>query len=356
MGKVIRSLITFAFVVSAFSVNAAVKSNKRPEQASLKQLSSLNYQVKAQDKKIGRLKKKLERFEAALGTNNKKYMDVIANRKEIEKEIFDIRNKLAVSEDELNEKYKKANDALNGVVIGSLEEDQDASTLLSNKIMVSVLKKRLFTLKMAMSENLVNKNKLDELEKSFKKHIELETEYATVLNDLEERKRAVAVDYDSTLKRKEGIKLQYDRLKAKHYRDANRALVAKAKEEVGIDFSAPISNFSGIGYKKKKGVSFYFRKMQPVTAPAEGKVVFKGSVGSFGKIVFIDHGNDIRSVILGNYLPKVTKGMFVKKGDVLGYTDQIGNKIGEVYYELRKKNIAMNTITLLDKNSLVVTK
>ncbi|MCK5883074.1 MAG: peptidoglycan DD-metalloendopeptidase family protein [Bacteriovoracaceae bacterium] len=356
MGKIIKSAITLCLVLGMMSSFGAVKKKERTRGGvSLKQLSSLNYQVKGHNKKIRSLKKSLIGFESALGKENSKYLKVITGRKEIEKEIYDLKNKIAVHTDRLQDKFQDSNDALNGVVLGSLEEEQDTATLLSNKIMVNVLKKRLFALKMAMSENEVNKNKLTQLENSFHQHIALENEFSRVLKDLEGRKRNVAISYDKTLKRKEGIKLQYDRLKAKSYRQKHKKLMAQAKD-IGIKFAAPISNFSGIGYKKKKGVSFYFRKMQPVTAPAKGKIVFKGSVGSFGKIVFIDHGNDIRSVILGNYLPKVTKGMFVKKGDILGYTDQIGNKVGEVYYELREKNKAMNTITLLDKDSLVVKK
>jgi septal ring factor EnvC (AmiA/AmiB activator) len=110
----------------------------------------------------------------------------------------------------------------------------------------------------------------------------------------------------------------------------------------------PLRNY--LSYKgSSKGMTFKYKKVAPVHATERGKIVYSGELSSYGKVIMIDHGHDIRSVILGDLNIKATKGSVVKKGDILGYVNSDAGITKTLYYEVRKKNIAQNTVQLLKK-------
>lgn len=328
---------------------AAVNKEKKPGQ----DIQTIEKQLKQHSQMMGKIREQLQQYETALTTNNQQYLQVIEGRKNLEGKMDQLSLHLSESEKTLKQRMQRANDALNGVVLTAIEEQNDASTLLSRKMLGMALKRRLVELKLALAENQNIQRELGELNTRYANLQQNEKQLAEVLGQLEADKRVVVQNYETVSKREDEIKTNYHKLKATQYR--KKVQVAEKKtNDLGVTFFPPIAEFSDLNYKKKKGVSFYFKKIQPVTAPGAGKIVFKGTVGSFGQILFIDHGNDVRSVILGHFAPKVEKEMMVNKGDVLGYTEQMGNKIGEIYYEVRQKNIALNTITLLDKSAIAV--
>ncbi len=111
----------------------------------------------------------------------------------------------------------------------------------------------------------------------------------------------------------------------------------------------PLESF--VNYKSgDKGVTFKYESRAPIKASAGGKVVYAGELASYGKVVMIDHGQEIRSVILGDIQIKASKGDQVKQGQILGYTLAEPGLKKSLYYEVRKKNVAQNTIALLEKS------
>jgi murein DD-endopeptidase MepM/ murein hydrolase activator NlpD len=69
----------------------------------------------------------------------------------------------------------------------------------------------------------------------------------------------------------------------------------------------------------------------------------------------IDHGNDTRTVLLGQFDYNVKNGDAVKASQLVGYTNpRSGNRLGDgkIYFEIRKNNLAQNTYLLLDKKTL----
>ena len=69
----------------------------------------------------------------------------------------------------------------------------------------------------------------------------------------------------------------------------------------------------------------------------------------------IDHGNDTRTVLLGQFDFSVKNGDVVNQSQVVGYTSPKSNSAlseGKIYFEVRKSNLAQNTYLLLDKKSL----
>ncbi len=69
----------------------------------------------------------------------------------------------------------------------------------------------------------------------------------------------------------------------------------------------------------------------------------------------IDHGNDTRTVLLGQFDYSVKNGDPIAASQIVGYTNprnQNGLGDGKIYFEVRKNNLAQNTYLLLDKKTL----
>lgn len=116
-------------------------------------------------------------------------------------------------------------------------------------------------------------------------------------------------------------------------------------------FHRPVDDF--LGYTPSaKGVTFKYQAIQPVRAVGGGKVVFAGDLSTYGQVLLIDHGNDLRTVLLGKMNVRVRKDEHVRDGDILGYTINDSREPQNLYFEVRKKNTAQNTILWLDLNGV----
>lgn len=348
-----KDILILSFVFTFIQVFAPAYAAVKMPAKGKEELRGIETQMKAHGKLIRDLQAKIQKYENVLTSKNKKYLQVLEQRKQIEGAIDHLRIQIDQQQTSLKQRMDRASSVLNGVILSAIDDQHDSSNLISNKMLGAALKRRLIELRLAMSEGENQQRQLDSLQSSYQDLLKNEQELAGLLSQLEADKKVIVSNYETVSKQEEIFKSNYHKLKAKEYREAVRP-VAAVNDKAAISFSPPIADFNDMNFAKKKGVSFYFRTMQSVLAPQDGKVVFKGTVGSFGQVIFIDHGNNLRSVILGHFDPKVEKDISVKRGDVLGYTQQMGSKIGEIYYEVREKNMALNTITLLDKKAINV--
>lgn len=91
------------------------------------------------------------------------------------------------------------------------------------------------------------------------------------------------------------------------------------------------------------GVDIAAHKGTPVMTTANGTVSFAGYKGSFGKVVFINHGFGIitRYGHLSSF--HVKEGQKVKRGDVIGEVGSTGRSTGpHLHYEVRLNDIPVN--------------
>lgn len=346
------SICRVFLLVLSFSIVGGISAAVAPKSTSTADAMAIEKQLKQHGKLIGDLQGKIQKYENALTVNNRKYLQVLDQRKQIEGAIDSLKGHIELQQAQLKQKMERANTVLNGVILSSIDDQHDTTNLISNKMLGAALRKRLAELRTAMVQNEQQEQQLSKLQLAYQDILKNEQDLAQVLSQLESDKKIVVHNYQTVSKQEEQFRSNFHKLKAKQYRETLK--VASSANDKGLTFFPPLHEYSDLSFSKKKGVSFYFKNAQGVLAPQSGKVVFKGTVGSFGQVIFIDHGNDLRSVILGHFDPKVEKGTDVLKGDVLGYTNNMGSKIGEIYYEVREKNIALNTITLLDKKSITV--
>lgn len=102
------------------------------------------------------------------------------------------------------------------------------------------------------------------------------------------------------------------------------------------------SPFSG-KHEFHSGVDIAVHKGAPVMATANGTVTFAGYKGTFGKVIFIDHGFGIMTRYAHLSCCHVKEGRKVKRGDIIGEVGSTGRSTGpHLHYEVRLNDIPVN--------------
>ncbi len=91
------------------------------------------------------------------------------------------------------------------------------------------------------------------------------------------------------------------------------------------------------------GVDIAVHKGTPVMATANGTVTYAHYRGSFGNVIFINHGFGIMTRYAHLSCFHVKKGQEVKRGDVIGEVGSTGRSTGpHLHYEVRLNDIPVN--------------
>ena len=87
------------------------------------------------------------------------------------------------------------------------------------------------------------------------------------------------------------------------------------------------------------GLDFAASRGTRVNAVADGKVIFSGWAGSYGKAIIVKHANGKRSLYAHLSKRKVGKGRKVEAGQRIGRVGGTGNVTGpHLHFEVRSKN------------------
>lgn len=98
-----------------------------------------------------------------------------------------------------------------------------------------------------------------------------------------------------------------------------------------------------------KGVDYAAPTGTAIRATADGKVIFRGTKGGYGKTVVLQHGSKYTTLYahLSNFRRGVTSGKTVKQGDVIGYVGRTGLATGpHLHYEFRVDGVHRNPLTV----------
>ena len=112
--------------------------------------------------------------------------------------------------------------------------------------------------------------------------------------------------------------------------------------QVTGSFGERIDPFNGEG-AFHSGVDIGSSYGAQIIAPADGIVTATETLGGYGKVIMIDHGNAIctRYGHLSGFA--VTSGQRVSRGDVIGYVGESGRSTGpHLHYEVRISNTPVN--------------
>ena len=96
-----------------------------------------------------------------------------------------------------------------------------------------------------------------------------------------------------------------------------------------------------------KGVDYAAATGTPIKAAGDGKIIFRGRKGGYGKVVILQHGNGIRTLYahMNNFRRNQKKGGKVKQGQVIGYIGTTGMSTGpHLHYEFQVNGVHRNPL------------
>lgn len=129
---------------------------------------------------------------------------------------------------------------------------------------------------------------------------------------------------------------------------AERSLLASTpsiwptKGWVTSSFGNRISPFTG-QKDFHQGLDISGKIGTPIYAPADGKIVFQGEDGGYGKSIRIKHGSGISTRYAHLHRYAVKQGQQVKRGDIIAYMGNSGRSTGpHLHYEISLNGVNVN--------------
>ncbi len=123
-----------------------------------------------------------------------------------------------------------------------------------------------------------------------------------------------------------------------------------------VDFSRISSRFSNkrwhpvlSKWRSHKGVDYAAKRGTPVRASGDGKVIFAGKKGGYGRLIVLRHGGRYTTAYghLRRYARGVRSGKKVKQGQIIGYVGSSGLATGpHLHYEFRVNGVHRNPLTV----------
>ena len=110
-------------------------------------------------------------------------------------------------------------------------------------------------------------------------------------------------------------------------------------------------------YRAHLGVDFGARKGTPIYAAGDGRVVFAGRKGGYGKVVEIAHGDGYKTLYahMSRIRKGIRRGKRVRQGQVIGYVGNTGLSTGpHLHFGLYRNNRPINPLRVvhITKNRL----
>lgn len=154
--------------------------------------------------------------------------------------------------------------------------------------------------------------------------------------------------------------------------DENRYFSDTGKELEGYVFKLPLSSYKRISskfthkrwhpilkkYRAHLGIDYAARIGTRVKAAGNGKVIFVGRKGGYGKTIEIRHSNGYKTLYahLNGYKKGIKRGKRVSKGQVIGFVGNTGLSTGpHLHFGLYKNNRAINPSKVVKVTKNVLT-
>ncbi len=106
-------------------------------------------------------------------------------------------------------------------------------------------------------------------------------------------------------------------------------------------------------YRPHHGTDFGARRGTPLLAVNDGKVIYAGRMGTYGKVVKIKHAGGYVSLYAHQSRIRVKRGQHVKKGQIIGYVGSTGRSTGpHLHFGLMKNGRWVDPMKVLKKKSV----
>jgi len=140
------------------------------------------------------------------------------------------------------------------------------------------------------------------------------------------------------------------------YFDENGKSMRKAFLRSPVEFSRISSRFSNNRWhpvlqkwRSHKGIDYAAKRGTPIRASGDGKVIFAGTKGGYGRAIIIQHGDRYTTLYghLNGYARGIRSGTRVKQGQIIGYVGSSGLATGpHLHYEFRVNGVHRNPLTV----------
>ncbi|WP_428634264.1 OapA family protein [Sedimenticola sp.] len=123
--------------------------------------------------------------------------------------------------------------------------------------------------------------------------------------------------------------VDFHRISSRFKRERWHPVLGKKRPHRGVDYAAKIGT--------------------PIKASGDGRVIFRGRKGGYGKTVVLQHGGNITTLYahMSHYRRGVTNGSRVRQGQVIGYVGKTGLATGpHLHYEFRVNGVHGNPLTI----------
>jgi septal ring factor EnvC (AmiA/AmiB activator) len=311
-----------------------------------KNISNIKIQLAEYSNEITGLAAQINSIEKDLGSKNSHYIE---NIKKIDT-LSEISAKLSFQvkklSTELATEKKQYQKLIDAYINNSFYQDNEL-----NVVSKQVYLEKLKTIKVSISENELVISQLESELTTINRDINdarsIEQTMGSVIRDLESRKADLSTAYVDMVATKNKLEKQIDIYNL----DRKSQKLLRTQVSNGKNFLPPIVEY--VDYQNERdGLNFYYRDTVTLQATETGEIAFVGNLGAYGDVIMIDHGNDIRSVILGKLQTKLKKGTKVNKGQVIGYALTNASEKKNVYFEVREKNVVQKSVNWLDKDKL----
>jgi murein DD-endopeptidase MepM/ murein hydrolase activator NlpD len=108
-----------------------------------------------------------------------------------------------------------------------------------------------------------------------------------------------------------------------------------------------------------KGVDYAARTGTNIKTTGDGKIVFRGRKGGYGRVVIVQHGQKYNTLYahMSNYRKGQKVGQQVKQGTTIGYVGKSGLATGpHLHYEFRVNGVHRNPLTVKLPNTQPIKK
>jgi len=151
------------------------------------------------------------------------------------------------------------------------------------------------------------------------------------------------------------IRFEDDEGYASYYSPQGESM-RKAFLRAPVDFRRISSRFTKARYhpvlgKKRphRGVDYSAATGTPIKASGDGRVIFRGTKGGYGRTVMIRHGSQYTTLYahMSKFRGSVKQGSRVRQGQVIGYVGKSGLATGpHLHYEFRVNGVHRNPLTI----------
>jgi murein DD-endopeptidase MepM/ murein hydrolase activator NlpD len=112
-------------------------------------------------------------------------------------------------------------------------------------------------------------------------------------------------------------------------------------------------------WRSHKGVDYAAPTGTPIKASGDGKVVFRGTKGGYGKTIILQHAGKYTTLYahMSRYARRTSAGARVEQGQVIGYVGQSGMATGpHLHYEFRVDGVHKDPLKVKLPKSLALPK